>query len=81
VVGADHAQIVGAPALHEAQIAGVIDDAGEITVDSIATWRCGNGPLGGGLGAGTINPRRIVGLDANLHVREVDLSKSEGRFG
>src|SRR5580700_2499623 len=32
VIGADHAQIIGAPALHEAQIAGVIDDAGKIGV-------------------------------------------------
>ena len=32
VVGADQAQIIGAPALHEAQIIGVIDDAGEIGV-------------------------------------------------
>ncbi len=32
VVGADQPQVVGAPALHEAQVAGVIDDAGEIGV-------------------------------------------------
>ena len=32
MVRADQAQIVGAPALHEAQIVGVIDDAGEIGV-------------------------------------------------
>ena len=32
VVGADQAQIVGAAALHEAQVARVIDDAGKIRV-------------------------------------------------
>src|SRR5581483_6850117 len=32
VVGADQAQIIGAAALHEAQVAGVIDDAGKIRV-------------------------------------------------
>ena len=32
LVGAEQAQIVGAAALHEAQIAGVIDDAGKVGV-------------------------------------------------
>ena len=32
VIGAEQAQIIGAAALHEAQIIGVIDDAGEIGV-------------------------------------------------
>ena len=32
VIGADQAQIIGAPALHVAQIIGVIDDAGEVGV-------------------------------------------------
>ena len=32
VVGADQTQIIGAPALHEAQVARVIDDAGKIRV-------------------------------------------------
>ena len=32
MVGADQAQVVGAAALHEAQIAGVIDDTGKIGV-------------------------------------------------
>ena len=32
VVGADQPQVIGAPALHEAQVARVIDDAGEIGV-------------------------------------------------
>ena len=32
LVGAEQAQVVGAAALHEAQIAGVIDDAGKIGV-------------------------------------------------
>jgi len=39
MVDADEAQIVGAPALHEAQIAGVIDDAGEIRVLVVDTHR------------------------------------------
>ncbi len=32
VVGADQAEIIGAPALHEAQVARVVDDAGKIRV-------------------------------------------------
>ena len=32
VVGADQAQVIGAAALHEAQVARVIDDAGKIGV-------------------------------------------------
>src|SRR6185437_9392355 len=32
MVGADQAQVVGAAALHEAQVAGVIDDAGKVRV-------------------------------------------------
>jgi hypothetical protein len=32
VIGADQAQVVGAPALHEAQIACVVDQAGKIRV-------------------------------------------------
>src|SRR5262249_4975103 len=32
LVGAQEAQIVGAPTLHEAQVVGVIDDAGEVGV-------------------------------------------------
>src|SRR5262249_31449415 len=39
VVGADQPQIVGAPALHEAQIARVIDDAGKIRVFEIDAHR------------------------------------------
>ena len=32
VVGADQPQVIGAPALHVAQIIGVIDDAGEVGI-------------------------------------------------
>ena len=32
VISAEEAQIIGAPALHEAQIIGVVDDAGEVGV-------------------------------------------------
>src|SRR5690349_23142543 len=32
MIGADQPQVIGAPALHEAQIARVIDDAGEVCV-------------------------------------------------
>ena len=41
MVGADQAQIVGAPALHVAQVVGVIDDAGEIGVLVIDAHRHG----------------------------------------
>jgi hypothetical protein len=35
--GAHQPQMIGTPALHEAEIAGVIDDAGEHWFDDVAT--------------------------------------------
>jgi hypothetical protein len=37
LLGAKQPQIVGSPALHEAQIIGVIDDAGKHWFDDVAT--------------------------------------------
>jgi hypothetical protein len=59
LLGAHQPQMIGAPALHEAQIIGVIDDAGKLWLANIATQRLDSI---GALEGYSVNKRRFSTL-------------------
>jgi len=66
LLGAHEPQMIGPPALHEAQVVGVIDDPGKDRVDGIATGPCGRQGLDitGSLEVrGGLNPEQISRSD------------------
>jgi hypothetical protein len=59
LIGAEQAQVVGAPALHEAQVTGVINNAGKLWLANIATQRLDSI---GALEGYSVNKRRFSTL-------------------